>query len=169
MIAGFYGGLIDEVLMRVVDVFLSHPSLVRGIVVGMRERGFLAAARALGAGDWRLIARHILPSLMPTVAVLTTIEMGDLVLAVAALGFLGIGVQAPDPEWGTMISDARSHLLSVPRLAIYPGLAITLTVIAFNLLGDRLRDRLDSRTTGSVSSRDKSWAGARLAEALRNA
>lgn len=201
VIAGFYGGLVDEVVMRIVDVFLSLPSLllamaiggmlgpgfssvlfalvgvwwasyarlVRGMVIGMRERDFLAAARALGSNDWRLITRHILPSIMPTVAVLTTIEMGDLVLAVAALGFLGIGVQAPDPEWGTMISDSRSHLLSAQRLAIYPGLAITLTVMAFNLVGDRLRDKLDPRTSGSVSSSHKSWASARLADALRNA
>ena len=175
VIAGYFGGVVDDALMRIVDVFLALPGLltalaiggilgpgftsvlialvavwwasyarlVRGLVVAIRDRDFLVAARALGARDWHIMLRHVLPNVFPTVAVLATIEMGDLVLAVAALGFLGIGVQSPTPEWGTMISDARPFLLSAPMLAIWPGVAITVTVIAFNVLGDGLRDRLD--------------------------
>ena len=175
VIAGYFGGVVDDALMRIVDVFLALPGLltalaiggilgpgftsvlialvavwwasyarlVRGLVVAIRDRDFLVAARALGARDWHIMLRHVLPNVFPTVAVLATIEMGDLVLAVAALGFLGIGVQSPTPEWGTMISDARPFLLSAPMLAIWPGVAITVTVIAFNVLGDGFRDRLD--------------------------
>ncbi|MDQ3082630.1 MAG: ABC transporter permease subunit [Gemmatimonadota bacterium] len=183
IIAGYFGGLIEEVLMRVVDVFFALPSLllalaiggilgpgfssvlfalagvwwagyarlVRGLVVSMRDRDFLVAARALGAGNWHVIRLHLLPNVFPTVVVLATIEMGDLVLAVAALGFLGVGVQAPNPEWGTMISDARAFLLSKPMLVVWPGLMITLTVVAFNLVGDGLRDSFDSLTSSRES------------------
>jgi len=178
IVAGYCGGLIDNVLMRVVDVFLALPSLllalaiggilgpgftsvlialvsvwwagyariVRGLVIAMRGRDFIHAARALGGGDVHVMVRHLLPNVLPQVAVLATIEMGDLVLAVAALGFLGIGVEAPTAEWGTMASDARPFLLSAPALMMYPGVAITAAVIAFNVLGDGLRDAFDPRT-----------------------
>ncbi len=176
--AGYFGGLIDEILMRVVDVLLAFPSLllalaiagmigpgitsviaalvsvwwasyariVRGLVLALREREFITAARGLGARDSDIVLRHVLPNILAPVAVLATVEMGELILAVAALGFLGLGAQPPVPEWGTMVNDARPFLLSTPRLMIYPGLAIALAVIGFNLLGDGLRDRLDPRT-----------------------
>ncbi len=175
IIAGYYGGLVDEILMRIVDVFLALPSLllalaiagilgsgfgsvlfaliavwwagyarlVRGLVVGLRERDFIAGARALGGSNGHVMIQHVLPNVLPPVLILATIEMGDLILAVAALGFLGVGVHSPDPEWGTMVSDARPFFLSAPRLMVLPGLAIMLTVVAFNLIGDGLRDALD--------------------------
>lgn len=146
-IGGILGpGFMSVLFALVVVWWASYARLVRGLVVAMRDRDFLDAARSLGGRDWHVLVRHVLPNVMPTVAVLATIEMGDLVLAVAALGFLGIGVQAPNAEWGTMISEARPFLMSKPLLAVWPGLAITSTVIAFNLLGDGLRDSLDART-----------------------
>jgi peptide/nickel transport system permease protein len=183
-IAGYFGGVVDEVLMRIVDVLLAFPSLllalaivgmlgpglvtmmiglvsvwwasyariVRGIVLSIRDRDFVVAARSLGANDARILISHILPNVLPPVAVLATIEMGELILAVAGLGFLGLGAQPPTPEWGAMVNDGRSFLLSAPRLMIYPGVAISLAVIGFNLLGDGLRDVLDPRTRASARS-----------------
>ena len=176
--AGYFGGLVDSILMRVVDVLLAFPSLllaiaiagtlgpgitsviiglssvwwasyariVRGLVLTMRERDFVAAARGLGAPEGHIILRHILPNVLPPVAILATVEMGELILAVAGLGFLGLGAQPPAPEWGTMVNDGRPFLLSAPRLMILPGVAISLAVIGMNLLGDGLRDVLDPRS-----------------------
>ncbi len=176
-LAGFYGGLLDEGVMRVVDVLLAFPSLllaiaiagmlgtgmtsviialtivwwasyariVRGMVLSIRQRDFVTAAKSLGAGDLHIVVYHILPNIFAPVAILATVEMGELILAVAGLGFLGIGVQPPAPEWGTMVNDGRSYIMSAPQLMIYPGLAISLAVIGFNLLGDGLRDIFDPR------------------------
>ncbi|MEP6508946.1 MAG: nickel transporter permease [Gemmatimonadales bacterium] len=177
-LAGYCGGLIDDALMRVVDVLLAFPSLllavaiagmlgpsmssviialvsvwwasyariVRGMVLSIRHREFVAAAKSLGAGEIHVLVHHVLPNILAPVAILATVEMGELILAVAGLGFLGIGIQAPAPEWGTMVNDGRSYIMSAPQLMIYPGLAISLAVIGFNLLGDGLRDILDPRT-----------------------
>ena len=175
LIAGYYGGLIDDVLMRLVDALLAVPQLllglaivgmlgpglfsmliglssiwwvsyariVRGMVVGLRERPFVDAARALGASDPAIILRHVLPALLPSVSVLISIEIGELILAISGLSFLGLGAQPPIPEWGAMLSDGRSFFFSAPRLVILPGLAVTIAVFGFNLLGDSLRDALD--------------------------
>lgn len=187
-VAGYYGGLVDAILMRVVDVLLAFPSLllalaivgilgqglftmmiglvsiwwagyariVRGMVLALREREFVVAARALGAPDWRILVHHILPHVMPPVAVLATVEMGELILAVAGLGFLGLGAQPPTPEWGAMVNDGRSFLFSAPQMMIYPGMAISIAVIAFNLLGDGLRDALDPRKSSAIE-RVRHW------------
>jgi len=199
-IAGYFGGIVDDLLMRLVDVFLALPSLllalaiggllgpgftsvlmalvcvwwasyarmVRGLVVALRSHDYLVAARSLGGSDLHVLVHHVLPNVMPSVAVLATIEMGDLILAVAALGFLGIGVQAPNAEWGSMVSDARPFLLSAPRLAFWPGLAITLTVMAFNVVGDGFRDRFDPRTPGRLFV-PKSGSRTRVAQASSDA
>ena len=177
MLAGYFGGLLDTVLMRVVDVLLAFPSfvlylailgmlgpglgnlmialvvitwdeyarVVRGLVLSLRERGFVQASLALGATDRRLMVRHILPNVVPPVVVLASLQTGKLILALAALGFFGLGVQPPTPEWGTMINQSRLFLQTAPALMIWPGLAISLTVLGFNLLGDGLRDVLDPR------------------------
>ena len=176
-VAGYAGGVIDEVLMRVVDTLLAFPGLllalaiagalgpgmgnvvlaliavwwagyarvVRGLVLAARERHYVEASRSLGATDFWIVTRHILPNVLAPVAVLATLEMGQLVLAVSGLSFLGLGVQPPTPEWGAMLNDARVYATTAPQLMILPGLAITLVVIAFNLLGDGLRDVLDPR------------------------
>ncbi len=181
ILSGYYGGWVDTILMRVVDVLLAFPSLilylaivgtlgpglrnlmialvsiswvsyarvVRGLVVSLRERGFVRASLALGAGDRRLVLRHILPNVVPPVIVLASLQIGGLILALAALGFFGLGVQPPTPEWGSMINQSRLFLQTSPALMIWPGLAISLTVIGFNLLGDGLRDVLDPRLTRS--------------------
>lgn len=177
LVAGYFGGLIDDILMRVVDILLAFPSLVlalaivgmlgpslmnvmlgmvavwwvdyarviRGLTVGMREREFVTAARCAGAPAPRIIARHLLPNVVPSVIVLATLELGSLMLAISALSFLGLGAQPPTPEWGTMLNDGRAFFQRAPQLMIYPGLAITLAVIGSNLVGDGLRDVLDPR------------------------
>jgi len=177
MLAGYYGGRVDSLLMWLVNVLLAFPSLilylaivgtlgpglknvmialvtlgwasyarvVRGLVLSMRERGFVRASRLLGAGDARLMFRHILPNVVPPVVILASLQMGGLILGLAALGFFGLGVQPPTPEWGTMVNESRLFLQTAPALMIWPGIAISLTVIGFNLLGDGLRDVLDPR------------------------
>lgn len=176
-ISGYYGGITDIVLMRIVDVLLAFPSLVvalaiagmlgpgllnamlgligvwwvsyarvvRGLVLSVRERAYVEAAKTVGATDSRILWRHVLPNVVPPVIVLATLEMGQLILAVAGLNFLGLGAQPPTPEWGAMLNEGRPFLQVAPQLMIYPGLAISLIVLGFNLLGDGLRDVLDPR------------------------
>ncbi|MGI8642918.1 MAG: nickel transporter permease [Thermomicrobiales bacterium] len=177
LIAGYFGGLLDDLLMRVVDVLLAFPSLVlalaivgmlgpslwnvmigmvavwwvdyarviRGLTVSTREREFITAARCAGCPAWRVILRHVLPNVIPSVIVLASLELGALMLAISGLSFLGLGAQPPTPEWGTMLSDGRLFFQNAPQLMLYPGLAITIAVIGTNLLGDGLRDVLDPR------------------------
>jgi peptide/nickel transport system permease protein len=176
-VAGYFGGIVDTVLMRFTDMMLSFPRLilliviiamfeasiflvvavlgltgwmsvsriVRGEVLSLREREFVQAARALGMGDARIIFRHIIPNTMAPVIVFATLGIGNTILVEAGLSFLGLGVQPPTPSWGNMISDGRTDLANAWWIATFPGLAIVFTVIAFNLLGDGLRDALDPR------------------------
>jgi peptide/nickel transport system permease protein len=114
-----------------------------------------------------LLWRHILPNVLPPVAVLATLDLGKLILAIATLSFLGLGAQPPLPEWGAMINEARPFMQTVPRLMVFPGLAIAVTVLGFNLLGDGLRDALDPRRTASLSAYNlarcsKNCAGERM-------
>lgn len=176
-VAGYYGGTVGNLTMRVVDVLLAFPSLVlalavvgtlgpgirnvmiglvaiwwvdyarivRSLVLTLREREFVTAARAFGASDLRIMTRHILPNVVAPVAVLASLEMGTLILAISGLSFLGLGVQPPLPEWGAMLNEGRPFLQRAPMLMVYPGVAISLVVLGFNLLGDGLRDVLDIR------------------------
>lgn len=176
-IAGYAGGWVDAVIMRVVDLLLAFPLLilalaitgfmgvgissvligvvsvwwasyariVRGMVLSLRERSFIEAARSVGVKPARIITRHLIPNLISPIVVLATLEMGSLMLAISGLSFLGLGAQPPTPEWGAMLNDGRPFLHAAPQLMIYPGLAITLTVLGLNLLGDGLRDALDPR------------------------
>lgn len=123
--------------------WVGYARVVRGLVLSLRERGFVDAARALGATDRRIVLVHIMPSILPLVAVLASLEMGELVLAISGLSFLGLGAQPPTPEWGAMLNDGRSFFFTAPQLVLYPGLVITTAVLGFNLLGDGLRDALD--------------------------
>lgn len=122
-----------------------YARVVRGEVLSLREREYVVAARAAGASGPRLLVRHVLPQVASPVLVLATLEVGQLILALAALGFLGLGAQPPTAEWGAMLNEGRAYLFTQSQLMLYPGLAITLTVLACNLLGDRVRDLLDVR------------------------
>ncbi|HEX2095514.1 MAG TPA: oligopeptide ABC transporter permease [Longimicrobiaceae bacterium] len=176
-VSGYFGGLVDSVLMRFTDMMLSFPRLVllivvialfepsiwlvvtvlgltgwmgtarivRGEVLSLREREFVQAARALGMGDGRIIMRHVIPNTLAPVIVSATLGIGQTILTEASLSFLGLGVQPPTPSWGNMVSDGRDALITAWWIATFPGLAIVFTVIAFNLLGDGLRDALDPR------------------------
>ena len=123
--------------------------IVRGSVLALKETEYVRAARALGASSLALIARHILPNVLPTVIVYATLFMANAILVEAALSFLGLGVQPPTPSWGLMVSSGRDFLLVAPHIATIPGLAIMLAVLGFNLLGDGLRDALDPRLRGA--------------------
>jgi peptide/nickel transport system permease protein len=125
--------------------WMSVARIVRGEVLSLREREFVQAAKALGMNDGRIILRHIIPNTLAPVIVYATLGIGNTILVEAALSFLGLGVQPPTPSWGNMVSDGRDALITAWWIATFPGLAIVLTVTAFNLLGDGLRDALDPR------------------------
>lgn len=147
VVAGlFEAGLLTVVLILAGLWWAPYARVVRGLVLSARESQHVEAARALGAGDSRILAFHILPQVVPSVIVLATLEMGGLILALAGLNFLGLGVQPPTPEWGAMINDGRNHFFTAPHLILIPGAAIGATVLGFNLLGDALRDALDPHT-----------------------
>lgn len=127
------------------------PGMVRVIraqVLVLKEREFVTASRALGASDTRLILRHILPNLLPTVIVLAVMNTGNMILLEAGLGYLGIGVPPPAPTWGSMINDGQPYFIAAPHIVIVPGLAIVVTVLAFNLLGQGLQEVLDPKRKG---------------------
>ncbi|HUG13908.1 MAG TPA: ABC transporter permease [Thermomicrobiales bacterium] len=123
----------------------TYARVVRADVMSLRERDFIHAARAIGAPDVRIIFRHIVPNIMGPVIVIATLGIGGIIILEAALSFLGLGIQPPTPSWGGDLSSARVHIRNYPHIAIAPGVMITITVIAFNLLGDGLRDALDPR------------------------
>lgn len=122
-----------------------YVRLVRGVALSVRQQTFVEAARALGASDRRILFRHVLPNCTAPVIVQSTLQLGTAILTAAGLGFLGLGVKPPTPEWGTMLGEGQTYLFSSWYMATFPGLAIFLTVLAFNLLGDGLRDALDPR------------------------
>ena len=174
-VAGYFGGAVDEMISRAIDILLAFPGLllaiaivavlgpslvnvvlaltiigwvgyarvVRGQALRVRELEYVLAARASGARTRRILLHHIIPAVLPAVAVQATLGMGGAILSEAALSFLGLGVQPPTPSWGTMLSYGRAHLLDAPHVTIFPGLAIAVLVFGFNFLGDGLRDRLD--------------------------
>ncbi len=123
-----------------------YTRLVRGSVLSIKEQGFVAAARALGIGNARIIIRHIMPNCLGPIIVQSTFQIATSILWAAGLGFLGLGAQPPDPEWGAMLARGREFIRTSPHLTTYPGLAILFMVLGFNLLGDGLRDALDPRS-----------------------
>lgn len=176
-IAGYGGTKVDEVIMRIVDLFMAFPLLVlamaivaalgpnlvnamaalvvvwwaqyarltRGLVMQTRDREFVTAARALGVSNVAILYKHILPNCFSPLLVKATLDVAVAVLTTASLSFLGLGVQPPDPDWGAMVSQGRAFIRDAWWYATFPGLAIFVTVMAFNLLGDALRDLLDPR------------------------
>jgi peptide/nickel transport system permease protein len=180
LIAGFVGGAVDAVIMRIVDVLLAFPylllaliivaalgpsltnsiiaigiiytpqyaRLMRGQVLAIQNAEFVWAARSVGATRSRIMLRHVLPNSFSPVAVMATLQAGSVVVETAGLSFLGLGAQPPSPDWGALLADGHSYFLSAWWIATFPGLAIFLVVLGFNLIGDALRDQLDPRRTG---------------------
>lgn len=147
VVVGLLGqGLRNLIITVVLVQWPRYARLVRGMALKVRERDFVVAARAAGASRTRVVLRHILPNLIGPVVVFSTVDMGATLLVVSSLSFLGFGVAPPTPEWGAMLSEARFQIERAPQLLLYPGIAITLVVLAFNLAGDGLRDLLDPRT-----------------------
>ena len=139
-------GLLNLILALSISGWVGYARLVRAQVMAVRQREFVEAARSLGASDLRLLTRHILPSIVQPVIVQAAIGMAGAVLAEATLSFLGLGIPAPAPSWGSMLNEARGHLFDSPHMVVFPALAVMLAVLSFNFLGDALRDLLDPRT-----------------------
>jgi peptide/nickel transport system permease protein len=145
--AAFLGpGFINLVLALAIGGWAGYARLVRAQVMAVRDREYVDAARALGASGLRIFFRHILPNIVQPVLVQASIGMAGVILAEATLSFLGLGIPAPAPSWGSMLNDARSHLFDSPHLVLFPALSVAGAVLGFNFLGDALRDELDPRT-----------------------
>jgi peptide/nickel transport system permease protein len=177
LLAGYLGGRVDALIMRLVDVLLAFPylllaliivavlgpsltnsviaigiiytpqyaRLMRGQVLAVQSADFVVAARAIGAGRLRVMLRHVLPNSFTPVLVLATLQSGSVVVETAGLSFLGLGAQPPSPDWGALLADGHAYFLTAWWIATFPGLAIFLIVVGFNLLGDALRDQYDPR------------------------
>jgi peptide/nickel transport system permease protein len=128
-----------------VTFWAAYARVIRAEVLSLRERDYVLAARASGASDRRIILQHIVPNAIAPVIILASLAIGGVIIFESALSFLGMGISRPTPSWGTMLSDGREHIRNYPHIAIAPGLAISITVLAFNLIGDGLRDALDPR------------------------
>jgi peptide/nickel transport system permease protein len=139
-------GIFNLVLALSLGGWVGYARLVRGQVLAVREREFVEAARALGASDLRIILRHILPNIVQPVIVQAAIGMAGAILAEATMSFLGLGVPPPTASWGSMLNDARSHLFDASHLVIFPAVTVMFAVLAFNFIGDALRDALDPRS-----------------------
>jgi peptide/nickel transport system permease protein len=138
-------GLEHVILALCLIGWTGYARLVRGEILALREREFVQAARALGGSPGRIIRHHMIPNLLPPLLIQATFGMAGAILAEGSLSFLGIGVQPPTPSWGSMLNEGRQFLLVAPHLTAFPGLAIMLTILGLNLLGDGLRDRLEKR------------------------
>ncbi len=143
-------GMTNLILALSITGWVGYARLVRAQVLAVREREFVEAARAMGATDFRILVRHILPNIIQPVMVQAAIGMAGTILAEATLSFLGLGVPPPMSSWGVMLNDARAHLFDAPHMVIFPAVAIMLAVLSFNFIGDSLRDQLDPRTRVAV-------------------
>jgi peptide/nickel transport system permease protein len=143
-------GLVNVILALSISGWVGYARLVRAQVMAIKEREFVEAARALGASDFRIMSRHVLPNILQPLIVQAAIGMAGAVLAEATLSFLGLGIPPPAASWGSMLNDARSHLFDSPHLVFFPAMAVMLCVLSFNFIGDALRDYLDPRTRLSV-------------------
>jgi glutathione transport system permease protein len=177
LVAGYYEGWWDRIIMRLCDVLFAFPGillaigivailgggivnviiavavfsiptfarLVRGNTLALKHLTFVEAARSIGASDWTIVTRHIFPGTIAAVVVYFSLRIGTSIITAASLSFIGMGAQPPTPEWGAMLNEARADMMTSPHVALFPSLAIFLTVLAFNLLGDGLRDALDHK------------------------
>jgi len=143
-------GIFNLILALAIGGWVGYARLVRAQVLAVREREFVEAARVLGAGDLRIMVRHIWPNIIQPVIVQAAIGMAGAVLAEATMSFLGLGVAPPTASWGSMLNDGRSHLFDAPHLVLFPAAAVVLAVLAFNFIGDALRDCLDPRSRMEV-------------------
>ena len=139
-------GIFNLVLALSLGGWVGYGRLVRAQVLATREREYVEAARALGASDWRVIVRHILPNIVQPIIVQAAIGMAGAILAEATMSFLGLGVPPPTASWGSMLNDARAHLFDAPHLVLFPAAAVMLAVLSLNFIGDALRDYLDPRS-----------------------
>jgi peptide/nickel transport system permease protein len=143
-------GMLNVILALSILVAAGASRVIRGATLSVVEHPYIEAARAMGAGHVRVIVRHVLPNVTATIVVVSTIGLGGVILAESALSFLGFGIPPPHPSWGSMLSGSgRTYMYSAPWIAIWPGVAISLVVFGFNMLGDALRDVLDPRLRGS--------------------
>lgn len=155
--AAFLGPGLDKVVMAlVITGWAGYARLARAQVLKVKEMDYVMAARSLGASHTRIVLRHILPNAIQPVLIQATIGMASAILAESTLSFLGLGVLAPAPSWGAMLNDASAYLFSAPHMVIFPALAIMTAVLAFNLLGDALRDWMDPRTRAYLVTLDLS-------------
>src|SRR5438445_2726416 len=145
IIAALGTGLGNVIIASAIFLVPQFARVVRGSVLTLKEKEFVEAARALGEGDVTIITRYLLPNSLAPIIVQTTLRMATVLLTASGLSFLGLGVQPPSPEWGAMLSNARAYMITAPHVATVPGLAIMFVVLGFNLLGDGLRDALDTR------------------------
>jgi peptide/nickel transport system permease protein len=153
--AAFLGPGLDKVIIALtITGWAGYARLARAQVLKIQEMEFVLASRSLGASNTRILLRHILPNILQPVLIQATIGMAGAILAESTLSFLGLGVIAPTPSWGAMLNDARNHLFDAPHLVVFPALAIMAAVLAFNLLGDALRDWLDPRTRAFLQTMD---------------
>ena len=139
------GGMFNVIVAVAVFSIPTFARLVRANTLALKHLTYVEAARSIGASDWTIIARHILPGTVSTVVVFFTMRIGTSIITAASLSFLGLGAQPPMPEWGAMLNEARTDMVNAPHIALFPSIAIFLTVLAFNLLGDGLRDALDPK------------------------
>jgi peptide/nickel transport system permease protein len=147
-------GIRNVILALAIAGFASWSRVIRGAVLAIRESEYIMAARAIGCKQWRIVLKHILPNVAAPIIVVGTLGLGNAILAESALSFLGFGVPPPAPSWGRMLSgDGMDYMLQSPGLAVFPGLAISLAVFGFNMLGDALRDLLDPKLTGGLRGR----------------
>jgi peptide/nickel transport system permease protein len=140
-------GLTNAMLAVGISLVPEYARLTRSTFLYLRELDFVQAARMIGASDFRILFRHILPNSVAPLIVQSTLNVATAILSAAALGFLGLGAQPPTPEWGSMMSKGRVYLMVAPHITLYPGLAIMATVLSLNMIGDGLRDALDPRIT----------------------
>ncbi|WDH97071.1 ABC transporter permease subunit [Paenibacillus urinalis] len=146
-ISGFLGPSLSNMIIAIVLInWTGYARIVRGIVLSEKEKDYIAAARVAGSGPFIIMFRHLLPSVMPQVLIYAALDIGKTILVISSLSYLGLGAQPPSPEWGAMLNDGRSYFQSVPELMIYPGVAIMLVVVAFNLIGEGLGDILNPRS-----------------------